>query len=390
METARDLACGELRQRLWSARSRVEAGRPAARSSCSTSSPSAISVASTFSASRRCTRSSAAPRPRGASRWRCPTREFSSAVSEAIGEFASESVQIGAIVQTITGIAEQTNLLALNAAIEAARAGEPGKGFAVVAEEVRKLAEESQRAAAEISTLIAAIQAETGKAVRVVEDGAARTREGAAVVERTREAFVCVGEAVDEMTARVEQIAAVSGQVSSSAASMQEHIGEGSRRSPSSPRRPPSRCRPPRRETAASAEEIAASAQAPSASAEALNRLVAGFTVAASGSAPSGDRAAVTADASARTPARVTRGPAPTKRPAGIRLPAGRRAVQGPGGPSGTRAPSVACAHRAIARRPSGSMWHTVRVSRRDRRQLRGPLGRSSIHAKGREPNSGE
>jgi methyl-accepting chemotaxis protein len=84
-------------------------------------------------------------------------------VTGAIGELAAKSEQIGAIVATITAIAEQTNLLALNAAIEAARAGEQGRGFAVVAEEVRKLAEESQRAAAEISTLIGAIQVETRK-----------------------------------------------------------------------------------------------------------------------------------------------------------------------------------------------------------------------------------
>ena len=75
-------------------------------------------------------------------------RESSEAVSGAIGELAAKSGQIGQIVQTITGIAQQTNLLALNAAIEAARAGEQGRGFAVVAEEVRKLAEESQNAAA--------------------------------------------------------------------------------------------------------------------------------------------------------------------------------------------------------------------------------------------------
>ena len=129
METARDLACAQLWQRLWSARSRVQAGPPAARSSCSTSSPNAISAAPTSSATRRCTRGSAAPRPRGAPRRRCPGRESASAVRKAIGELASNSVQIGAIVQTITGIAEQTNLLA----IEAARAGERGKGCTVAA-----------------------------------------------------------------------------------------------------------------------------------------------------------------------------------------------------------------------------------------------------------------
>ena len=67
----------------------------------------------------------------------------------------AESVhQVTDFVDTITGIADQTNLLALNAAIEAARAGEAGRGFAVVAEEVRKLAEESNKAAGEVRNII--------------------------------------------------------------------------------------------------------------------------------------------------------------------------------------------------------------------------------------------
>jgi methyl-accepting chemotaxis protein len=206
-------------------------------------------------------------------------RESSAAVSQAIHELAAKSEQIGAIVQTITGIAEQTNLLALNAAIEAARAGEQGKGFAVVAEEVRKLAEESQAAAQEISTLIGAIQGETGKAVSVVQDGAERTREGVAVVEETREAFLRIGTAVDDMTSRVQQIAAVSAEISASANSMQESIGEAAAVAEQSSAST-EEVSASTEQTSASAQEIAASAQALSANAEELNRLAASFRVA--------------------------------------------------------------------------------------------------------------
>ena len=65
---------------------------------------------------------------------------------------------VSGFVSVITGIADQTNLLALNAAIEAARAGEAGRGFAVVAEEVRKLAEESARAAQSVNGIILELQ----------------------------------------------------------------------------------------------------------------------------------------------------------------------------------------------------------------------------------------
>ena len=204
--------------------------------------------------------------------------EASQEVSQTIRALADKSDQIGAIVATITQISEQTNLLALNAAIEAARAGEQGRGFAVVAEEVRKLAEGSQEAAQEISELIGAIQQETGRAVEVVETGARRTRDGAVIVQQTRDAFVAIGDSVEDMVNRVEQIAAVSEEIAASALSMQESIAEVAAVAEESSAST-EEVSASTEESTASAQEIAASAHQLSDNADVLNGLVARFRV---------------------------------------------------------------------------------------------------------------
>ena len=145
-------------------------------------------------------------------------------VNQVIGDLANRAKEVQLILDTIKNISSQTNMLALNAAIEAARAGEYGRGFSVVADEVKKLAEETDESASNISLILNRISSDTELALKEIKAAGIIAQDQKVAVEMTGKTFSEIAGEVERMAENVDKITISLKEISSNTFEMKENI----------------------------------------------------------------------------------------------------------------------------------------------------------------------
>ncbi|WP_194841399.1 methyl-accepting chemotaxis protein [Salinibacillus xinjiangensis] len=147
-------------------------------------------------------------------------------LAKFIEKLNSQTSEIDNIIEVITNISKQTNLLALNASIEAARAGDHGKGFMVVADEVKKLADESEQSANQISSIIHEVNENALQAVDYTKVLTAETDKGTSVANDTSKKLLNIIDSIQHISSEFNTLYELSNTISNHSTNVSELMNQ--------------------------------------------------------------------------------------------------------------------------------------------------------------------